>query len=577
MELNKLNLTFLRKLNFWIIFIIILSFTIAYYIPASQRVNPVGPIIGGDTWAHLGAVKRISMDWQPWVDQYYGEGIARSYSWFWHIILAGLSIIFPLYSLAIWSPLFFWIITTTLVYFMIKEIFGRTSSILFILFYYVIIFDTSIVNPNPKNFLILSFISAFYLMYKTFTEEKIKWPIIGGITLGIIFWNYTMLGYFLLIPFAFVLFKLIFNYKNEINTIYLNLKKCLTILFFAILISIPYWLPIVLDYNAEHAKLAKELIVASGSQASYMVYGYPLFVTIKSLLSEAFTLSQHWYLIPFMILGYFILFQKRNEIKYQLLITAIIVTILGSFHDKITKFLFGWNGFQPFYFPTFLRFFCVIILILGFTAAFNYLLSFLKNNSEKVVAYTLIFLTLLATIAGFVNTKNYLTKDYSPWAEQSFHPHPAYFAEPAKWIEANTGLEDVLVAHPYYAYGIFGLTGRRIYAAMYGHFLSQWEDDNQRRKDVREIYETSNRTRTLELLKKHNSTYLIIDPYILDKNQWFEDDNWNYILNKKPYDYRERNLTKFMSNPNFKKVYEYKEKVNGKDTPIVTIFKIKYS
>ena len=130
--------------------------TIVYCVVTSERVVPVGPIIGGDTYAHIGAIRSIRENWTPWYDQYYLEKDARAYSWFWHLLMAVFSLLIPLNILMLWSPLFFWILTLIAAYFAGKTLYGKTFGVFFAMFYFFNV-DGSIINPNPKNMFLLLF------------------------------------------------------------------------------------------------------------------------------------------------------------------------------------------------------------------------------------------------------------------------------------------------------------------------------------------------------------------------------------------------------------------------------------
>jgi len=586
-----------KSLEFIVLAILIISMTVVYIIPTSKRIVPMGPIVGGDLYAHVGAVRSIRTNWTPWIDQYYDSGIARAYSWLWHLLMAVLSLAIPLTTLLLWTPLVFWILSLIGIYFAGKWLYGKKFGLLLAMFFFVMV-DESLINPNPKNFLIVSLFLSIALLYKAFESKKILHAVIAGVVMALAFMNYSMLIVLPAVPILYVILNLVFKkYKKEKDNKdngnehskaefnkkdFLNdLKVAAIVVALAIIISIPYWLPIVTSFNL-HA-VQTQSISSSVEQHE----GSPFFTRIYEIFFGF--ILHYWYFIPFFIAGLIFIFTNFNK-KSAILISFLIIFYLGRFHDYLTRPLLGWEGVQPFYFPYFINYVYWIIIVLGFLALLNKLVDFIgkqfKNKKadnkstgfDTVEKTALIIILVVALVIGNVAAYQYLNVGPDNWKNYvtaSYQPLPKMFTEPAAWVSQNTNDKDVITAHPFYAFGIFGLTGRHIYASMYGHMLSL-VDDNDRRRDAQEIYTTSNITRALELLANRKATYLIVDPYAADKSQWFQVNQWAVIEGKEPMPTDERNVTKFFNNPHFQSVYNYTEVMNSQRYLVVSIFKIVY-
>jgi hypothetical protein len=167
---EKIKLNY-KSIEFVVLAILIISMIIVYSIPTSKRAVPFGPIIGGDLYAHVGAVRSIRENWTPWIDQYYDSGIGRAYSWLWHVLIAALSLVIPLMTLLFWSPLVFWIISLIGIYFAGKILYGKKFGLLLAMLYFFMVED-SLLYPNPKNLLLVSFFLSIALTYKALRARK---------------------------------------------------------------------------------------------------------------------------------------------------------------------------------------------------------------------------------------------------------------------------------------------------------------------------------------------------------------------------------------------------------------------
>jgi hypothetical protein len=526
-----------KKLIIGLLLLMILSMIIVYTIPTSKRTGPTFyNVVGADTVAHMGTVRSIRNGNSPSIDQYYDNGIPRAYSWAWHWLMAVIPI--NVMTLLTWSPLVFWILSLLGIFYAGYLLMGKKYGILLAAFYFFIV-DKSIANPNPKNLLMATALLSIAFIYKAYNSEKIWWSIAAGAMIGITFMNYSMMIALIPIPIVFFLLD-IKKWRN-------NLIKTLVIVFVALLISMPYWLPMVSHIDASGAQA--QSISSSISQYE----GDPLPKRLWEVTGEFF--MGNWYFIPFFMAGIYLMYLLKDS-RAKIFIASYIVFFIGRFHDIPTRIFLHWQGVQPFYFPEYVYYIFYFIIIIGFLGLIDLLQE--KTKKEFVGKTLVIILVLVAVVIGSLQAYQYLEVGPESWQgfiKKSYTPLEPWIANPANWINEHTGTTDVIAAHPMYAYMIFGMTGRPIYAAMYGHMLSL-SDDNWRRLDAQEIYGTNSTDRALELLKKRNTSYLIVDPFII-QNQWFQTDNWEVILGIEQMPVTNNNFAKFENNTHFEPVYNY--------------------
>jgi hypothetical protein len=213
-----------------------------------------------------------------------------------------------------------------------------------------------------------------------------------------------------------------------------------------------------------------------------------------------------WGIILILGLVFAILNKKSQEPRFALL--WLIGAILATSHFLLTRPLLG-NWIVPGHLWGATAWIADLVLLVYGFRNLELMLSKLGIRKEIVLAAFLIFLSVL-----FI--QNYTNYNNDRWVQygKTMDPGTQVLFEVEGWILNNTPKNSVFLANDESSFALNALTGRRLVIARRTH-ASYYVDVEKRYADAIVMLYGSNRTKTIELLKSYNVTYLYLDGFLL--------------------------------------------------------------
>lgn len=261
-------------------------------------------------------------------------------------------------------------------------------------------------------FLMASIISLYFVLER----KNIKYSILGGVLLGILF--YTYIYYWVGLSIAIVLLLLLSICKKD----RIQIKNIAFILLIAALMSIPYWLEY---YSFKSSSYYYDIVSKIGATEEFSEFsGFQTLLTLKYSIFYAL----------------FACFVKKRDSFFWLITSIFIAGIIGLNAGVVAGFNLQYGHFDV----TFLAPITAIAIIYIFreislsrykNRALSLFSLLLRNNVNKICA--LLVLTLL--VFGF-----YTHTAYSLNVYKNFGVDKSY-REAYDWFNKNTEVDSVVV------------------------------------------------------------------------------------------------------------------------------------
>ena len=498
--------------------IIIIFLAIYGYIFSEFQQVP-GPMYGGDYYFHYGIINHIYNGNLPWTcPQFQGEW--AFYPWLFHLGVAAIGwltgSVFESYVL--YTPLLIVALTGFVVYFLGKELFGKTEFAVLTTLAYL---GTRLyIDYIPANFTVTLMSPLFLLtLLKAYKTADRKWIAAAGVSFGLFSLSHGSAlmvgGFFIFLLFAYLLFQgrlgaafdsgnaqwnFRFDKEGLSDSLKSSLKTVLPIAVIGFVISLLYWGPVLFIYHFKILNLWNEFTqpdfaIYGGQIAKDVVLGYLFNASALSGYPQAFIMS------VLTLAGIVLILTSKKDENNTFLAVAFFSGFIGYFHYFITTPLLGTN-YAPVRFETFMI--SPVSFLLGIYAIYAICNRVGKEENRKMFL-GLAFAFFLITSAININAQ------YNDvWTQVGRSPQSPPIAEITDWVEENTDKNAVFLSHDELSFALNGLTGRKVVFERRTH-ASPYVDINERIADSSVILFGNDSGKTLELLKKYNISYVYWD------------------------------------------------------------------
>ncbi len=523
----------LRKLSFVVIgvYVLIVLFS------TLQIARPIGPIVGGDVYRHIGTTIGIEKGNPLWNDPYYA-GSVTWYPWLFYLLIAGIHKIIGVSILTIFQ---YWAVIPMLFagigfYLLGREMFNEWVGLLSVILLGFFTLPDSISMVTTKTTWAAMFPFLLLYTYKALSSYHRRDIIIAGLLTG----AFALMHLFNIISFA-VLFAYLFLLAVTKQATRNDVKAVVLIVLIGAFLAMFFWAPNIAAYkfHFEESAFVERMLPTHApsffSRISGVFYG---FLTPRYILPV--------YLAFF---GIYLMCRKMGRKDIYLLSWFFIPTLL-FFHDYLTMPLFNLQ-FLPGYFFRF------VSLVYPVVAAFG-IYSFIKALKLGSIRASLRLLIVCSVLFLFGTYFTYTTIFTDQWQKNGANPLHPVFVETADWFNANTHYSDVLLASPEMGFSIHALTGNYLIATLVGH-TNPFVPYEPRYLAVNEAYTTTDMQKFDEIAAEYGIKYVLIGP--------FEMQNY--------YETNSSGLSKFSDTTRFERVYSYKEKDQaGNEQELLHVFKI---
>lgn len=141
-------------------------------------------------------------------------------------------------------------------------------------------------------------------------------------------------------------------------------------------------------------------------------------------------------------------------------------------------------------------------------------LSLLSNITISQAKTTLMLFVITLSLYAYFMIPRFVQRA-SSWypSQQTYIPYDTNWQKITNWVNKNTSIYDVFMAHPGPAYlFIAGLTGRKVLVTDDWH-SNPFVDQQQRRNDLIFLYSTTNIEKFVAIAKKYKISYVVVSPY----------------------------------------------------------------
>ncbi len=455
----------------WLLFIaFIVNFTVIY-----GRKMPVGAN-GGDTIIHMAMIRGIYLGRNMFLDQHYNVP-PNWYSFLYHSLIALLAKLThaSIWTLMIWTPLFFALLMVFAWYKLGEELDGRYGGILLGSLSFLAL--KSQLFPNPKA-LIPIFLPFFYLMTLKYQKTKgYRYVIFSGVLLSAMLWTHYNAIFSLIGALGFYAFLKLREDKN-----YLLIA----------LIGGMLFLPFVLN-----------IVIHVEPGATMGVEDVRHYWEWDNIWSRLRSIIPAYWLLPLWILGLWTIYKRKNKFD-----EFILTIILGIWIMRVIPEYLSYFGIKVFStrFVIPLHYTYLIVYFFGL----EYIVS--RITLKRILTYSVALMLVVYGSLSFVEynyncfSSKYTYKNFEDLAGN----YTRGIVKASEWIRENAKRDDYLIGHPYTLEWIAGFTGRPVVAVSYGHgnpFLNM----KQRREDIREFF--TNPRKRAEIIKKYGIKYVILGPF----------------------------------------------------------------
>jgi len=504
----------------WVLFSAIFILLIIYFIHINSLQQLPSPVFGGDYYRDRGFIKNIIEGNPIWSDGFYLNEI-QYYPYFLFIIQAGISklttlnidtifLLFPLLTL-IFSSIIWYLLGLTI--FKNKNA-GLLTSLTFIVTRFSI-------SPKSSTFAALTLVPLFlYLWLKYEITKKKKYAILSGISLGSIslFHGGRFLAAFSIITIYIIItfISKIYKKQNLLNTIKKYIKKYYLIFGIAILISLIFFLPLLLKYQMHSVNNVTEWgdtkLELLGPSWAFNILGNMFFN-----ISNPFT-----FLISIIsLVGLLILIFSKKTFRLKWLLLIFISNLIAIQHHLITKPILNvsflpeklnyLHSLTPFFF------------VLGAIFIIKYAKKYIKNKYIPI----LIIILLLIVPQGIIsinNTKNSKWQQYG--AQKNEYTNSLYNL--ADWMTNNIPKNETILSNDESGFMLAVLSGKKVMLTRRTH-ANYYIDIDQRIAEASVAMYGDDLNLSKQILQKYHVNYLYIDEHLLKYPMRTRPEFSNYL------------------------------------------------
>lgn len=471
----------------------------------SQYQQVPSPVFGGDYYRDRGFVKNIVEGNPVWSDGFYVNEF-QYYPYFMVAIEAGIVkltgasindifLLFPLVTLILGSITWYLLGNT-----LFKN---KTAALITAVSFITLVYDT---GPKSSSFAAFLLIPLFlYLWLKYELTDRTKYAIWAGAALGItaltqgsrFLTALSLIGIYIAITFLIDLYK----NKRRLKIVKKYIKKYYALFLVALIISMIFFLPLILKYQMHQVNKVTEWGDAKLSSLNLpwvlKTFGKVFFNTSNIFLFIISIIS---------LLGLALTILSKNNKRLRWLLIVFISNMIAIQHHFITK---------PLLDTSFLPQKLVYITVLSpffFTLGIFFIW---KKSSKKIgkKAFAALVIILLLTP---VFVMRYNDKKESKWdqygMEKSAYTESLY--DLADWITANVGKDEAILSNDESGFMLAVLSGRKVMLTRRTH-ASYYIDIDKRIAEAAVAMYGNDINQSKDILDKYNVEYLYIDEHFI--------------------------------------------------------------
>ncbi|HIH32385.1 TPA: hypothetical protein HA235_06795 [Candidatus Woesearchaeota archaeon] len=501
---------------------------IIYGIHISQFKQLPSPIFGGDIYRDRGFVKNIVAGNPVWSDGFYANEI-QYYPYLVFALQAlfvkitgvsvdGVVLYFPLITLIL-SAIAWYVLGLRI--FKIKRwaLLTSLSFIGFVHWYF------------PKSagvavFLTIPLFLYFWLKYEQ--ENKLIDSVFAGLFLGLtsLIWGGIFVGIIMTSGVVIVYFfikELVNNHKhkNSINlwkTIYSYIKKYYPLFIVAILISLIFFLPLLIKYQMKEynlvTKWGDEKIGLLGP--SWILSSFKgLFFDTSSIITIIFTLIS--------LIGILSMLFSKKRFENIFVLALFIGNIIILQHHLITRPLLHWS-FLP-QKMAYLYFFIPIFFVFGILT----ISSFMKKENIKKLVF---IAALIIIVISFSHKYSVMSNDQWDKAGRSDPAYVKSLYALGDFLEKNMAKDETVLSNDESGFMLAIVSGRKVMLTRRTH-ASYYVDIDKRIAEATVAMYGNNVDLTKEILDRYNVKYLYLDQNIFQNYMRVRPDLKQFLVENK--------------------------------------------
>jgi hypothetical protein len=461
-----------------------------------------GPYYGGDLYSHHGfALNYIANGF--WSDPYF-VGHYAFYPWLGNYVFIALSLLPGVTMLK--AEIFVGLITTTLsaiaYYFLGKQLFKSDTWALVLMLFSLVSRGIPDGAPNLLPWMItIPFWFGFWL--KAEETSRMRDKLLAGLFMGC-----TALAHvaFFLAGMAIFAFTIVVNtllQKDKKTAIASAFKTYVPMLAAGFVVSLLFYGPIIVNY---HAKTLNPLFQYNGPDIGNLGLGWVLKTVFNSTLNFSSLVSSVLTLLSLLGLVVCVLNFNKKEPRYAVL--WYIAGFLAPMHHLITRPLLG-----KWVLPSHLFGISLALLVFSVYGA-RTVAQFAEkkwpnSNARKMVLAGILVLVVVLFMQRY---GEYRANRWVQFGEQ-FDPTTQAWFSIGKWIQQNTGINDVFLTNDESCFAMNGFTGRKCVLVRRTH-ANYFVDVEQRYADGIVMLYGNNSTLTKKLIGDYDAKYVLVDGYM---------------------------------------------------------------
>jgi hypothetical protein len=505
----KISLKSLSWEEYALVFAILIS-AIVYAIHISEFNQIPSPIYGGDFYRDRGFIKNIVAGNPVWSDGFYANEI-QYYPYMIFALQAGFVMLTgaDIDKTFLYTPLIVLIISTIAWYMLGLRIFrSRKWALLTGLAYLGTIY---FYFPKSAGIALLFTVPMFIYYWIRYEQEDKLWDaVLAGVMLGLtsLIWGGVFIGMFLTSALVIIYYfiketaSILLNNKHDkpkalFGLIVKFIKKYYVIFAVTILISLIFFLPLILKYHLNEVNA-----VTKWGDSKIELLGIPwILYNLKYMFFD--TTNATTFIVGIIsLLGIFgMIFSKRKK-ESEFIFALILCNIIVLEHHLITRPLLNWS-FLPQKMIYYI-YFVPILFVYGIMAIYT----FIKNDKARWAVFGL---SILLLVFSFGHKYNVMINE-DPWDKvgrgDATYTKALYGL--GDFLEKNMAKDETVLSNDESGFMLAVVSGRKVMLTRRTH-ASYYVDIDQRIADASVAMYGSDTELALSILKKYNVEYFYLD------------------------------------------------------------------
>ncbi|MGV8150731.1 MAG: hypothetical protein ACP5NV_03325 [Candidatus Woesearchaeota archaeon] len=468
------------------------------------------PVYGGDYYRDRGFVQNIVSGNPVWSDGFYVNEI-QYYPYIYFAVQAGIVKLLnaDVDKVFMFFPIIIFILSMIVWYNLGKTIFkNKTSGFVTALGFLGIIYFYYMKSAGLALFVLVPAFFLFWIKYEQ--EGKLKDTILAGLMLGLIAltWGGTFLSAVCMFAGTIIILFIIDSYKSYkehkkimqvYNIIIKYIKKYYLMAVIAVLVSLIFFLPLMLQY---HLNEVNEVTKWGDTKIDLLGPKWLL----GQLIPAIFNTSNLWLFILSIgsLAGLILLFLSKKNIEVKILLSLFFVNIITLQIHLITRPIFGFSflpeklGYLIYFSP----------LFLAYTLKFIY--SKLKENNLRIGV--IIIFAVIAILAFASRYSDFKEQQFESYGRQD-NPYMDSLKNLGAYIEKNVAKDEAILGNDESGFMLAVLSGRKVMLTRRTH-ANYYVDIDMRIAEASVAMYGHDLEKTRAILQKYNVKYFYMDQYL---------------------------------------------------------------